>query len=52
MTFESNIDGFDWLAGRAAEAMRARGLALDPATTSNLIELGIDPGGDDGAGQE
>ena len=52
MTFESNIDGFDWLAGRAAEAMRARGLPLDPATTSNLIELGIDPVGDDGAGQE
>ena len=43
MTFESSIEGFDWLAGRAAAAMRARGLALDPATASNLIELGIDP---------
>ena len=43
MTFESSIEGFDWLAGRAAAAMRARGLALDPATVSNLIELGIDP---------
>jgi hypothetical protein len=44
MTFESSIEGFDWLAGRAAAAMRARGLSLDPASTSNLIELGIDPG--------
>ncbi|MEQ8357496.1 MAG: hypothetical protein RH942_18315 [Kiloniellaceae bacterium] len=47
MTFESSIDGFERLAGQAAEAMRARGLALDPATQSNLIELGIDPGGGD-----
>lgn len=44
MTFESSIEDFDWLAGRAAAAMRARGLSLDPASTSNLIELGIDPG--------
>ncbi|MGF1591823.1 MAG: hypothetical protein ACFCUW_01015 [Kiloniellaceae bacterium] len=43
MTFESSIEGFDWLAGRAAAALRERGLALDPATASNLIELGIDP---------
>lgn len=52
MTFESSVDGFDWLAGRAAAAMRARGLALDPATASNLIELGIDPddAGDPGGG--
>ncbi|MGF1631939.1 MAG: hypothetical protein ACFCUT_20875 [Kiloniellaceae bacterium] len=44
MTFESSIEDFDWLAGRAAAAMRARGLELDPATASNLVELGIDPG--------
>ncbi|MGD1877344.1 MAG: hypothetical protein ACFB13_07570 [Kiloniellaceae bacterium] len=43
MTFESSLEGFDWLAGRAAAAMRARGLSLDPATASNLVELGIDP---------
>src|SRR3546814_4201089 len=42
MTFESSIEGFDWLAGRAAAAMRARGLELEPANASNLIELGID----------
>lgn len=55
MTFESSIEGFDWLAGRAAEALRARGLDLDPATATNLIELGIDPtagpGSDCGTGE-
>jgi hypothetical protein len=51
MTFESSIEGFDWLAGRAAAAMRARGLALDPATGSNLIELGIDPAGGESEGE-
>jgi len=30
-------------AGCAAGALKARGLPLDPATASNLIELGIDP---------
>ena len=45
MTFESTIEGFDWLSGRAARALRARGLPLDPASASNLIELGIDPEG-------
>jgi hypothetical protein len=43
MTFESSLEGFDWLAGRAAQALSARGRTLDPASTSNLIELGIDP---------
>lgn len=43
MTFESSLEGFDWLAARAARAMRAGGHELDPATASNLIELGIDP---------
>lgn len=45
MTFESSIEGFDWLAARAAAAMRARGLELDPATAGNLMDLGIDPAG-------
>jgi len=45
MTFESSIEGFDWLAGRAAAAMRDKGLAIDPATASYLIDLGVDPGG-------
>ena len=49
MTFESNIEEFAWLAERAAAAMRARGRALDAATTSNLIDLGVDPEGGDAA---
>jgi len=43
MTFESSVEDFAWLAGRAAAALSANGLSLDPASTSNLIELGIDP---------
>jgi hypothetical protein len=43
MTFESSLEDFGWLAGRAAAALQAQGRALDPATSSNLIELGIDP---------
>jgi hypothetical protein len=43
MTFESSIQDFERLAARAAAALRSRGLALEPATASNLIELGIDP---------
>lgn len=43
MTFESSIEDFERLAARAAAALRAKGLALEPATASNLIELGIDP---------
>jgi len=46
MTFESSIEDFDWLAGRAAQALHAQGRRLDAASASNLIELGIDPGGD------
>lgn len=46
MTFESSIEGFDWLAGRAAQALRAQGRELDTTSASNLIELGVDPGAD------
>lgn len=53
MTFESSLEGFDWLAGRAAAALRSKGLELDPATTGNLIDLGVDPAeGDAGAEPE
>lgn len=52
MTFESSIEGFEWLAARAAAAMRARGLDLDPATAGNLIELGIDPAAPGGSSDE
>jgi hypothetical protein len=50
MTFESSLEGFDWLAGRAAAALRAGGRPLDPATASNLIDLGIDPDDPGGPG--
>lgn len=43
MTFESSIEGFDEMAGQAAAMLQANGHALDATSTSNLIELGIDP---------
>lgn len=40
---DSRIDGFDGIVRRAAEAARARGLALSDATLANLDALGIRP---------
>lgn len=45
ITFESSLDGFKQIAERAAQAGRQNGLEIDPASASNLIELGIDPQG-------
>ena len=42
ITFESNLEDFDKLAEVAARAYRRNGREIDPATASNLIELGID----------
>lgn len=43
ITFESSLEGFAEVAGQAARVCRQRGLDIDPASASNLIELGIDP---------
>jgi hypothetical protein len=42
LAIESHLEGFEVLARHAAEAAAARGLALDPATRSNLAALDID----------
>ncbi|NIA71668.1 hypothetical protein HBA54_24040 [Pelagibius litoralis] len=44
VTFESSLDGFEKLAAAALRSYKERGLEIDPATASNLIELGIDSG--------
>lgn len=44
LSFESSLDGFDYIAWRAAKAMRANGLAPDSTTLSNLSSLGLDVG--------
>lgn len=42
ISIDSTIDGFDSIARRAALAARANDVALNPATVSNLLALGID----------
>jgi len=42
MTLESSIDGFEFIAWRAARAARENGIALDPTTAGNLLDMGID----------
>lgn len=42
MTFESSMDGFSYIAWRAAKAARDNGISLDPTSAGNLLDLGID----------
>ena len=42
LTLESSIEGFEYIAWRAAKAARETGIDLDPASAGNLLELGID----------
>lgn len=41
-TYDSGIEGFDYLAWRAAKAIRENGLSLDPTSAGNLLSLGVD----------
>ncbi len=41
--FDSTLDGFALVAWRAARAARQTGLALDPASAGNLLDIGVDP---------
>ena len=42
VTLESSIEGFEYIAWRAAKAARENGVSLDPTSAGNLLELGID----------
>lgn len=42
MTFESNLEGFDYLVWRTAAAARTNGVSLDPTSAGNMLVLGID----------
>lgn len=46
MTYESSLEGFDYLVWRAARAARETGLGLDPGTAGNMLNLDIDPDGE------
>jgi hypothetical protein len=43
ITVDSNIDGFDAIAARAAHAVVANRLELDEITQTNLAALGLVP---------
>jgi hypothetical protein len=42
LTLESSIEGFEYVAWRAAKAARDFGIGLDPISAGNLLQLGID----------
>ncbi len=42
LTLESSIEGFEYIAWRAAKAARDNGVGLDPTSAGNLLELGVD----------
>ena len=49
VTLESSIDGFEYIVWCAAKAARENGVALDPTSAGNLLELGIDADEDQAA---
>jgi hypothetical protein len=46
LTFESNLDGFTYVAWRAAKAMRENGASIDPTSAGNLLAIGLDADGE------
>ena len=42
LTFESSVEGFEYIAWRAAKAARDNGVSLDPTSAGNLLDIGID----------
>ncbi len=50
MKFESSLEDFEKLAEVSARVSTREGLELDPATASNLIELGVDSAAADTVG--
>ena len=46
LSYESSIDGFNYIAWRAAKAMRENGLSMDPTSAGNLLAMGLDADGE------
>ena len=42
LTYDSGMEGFDYVAWRAAKAIRDNGFSMDPTSASNLSSLGVD----------
>ena len=45
LTYDWSLDGFDYIAWRAAKAMRDNGVSMDPASAGNLLTMGLDADG-------
>ena len=43
---DSAIEGFEYIAWRAAKAARDNGVSVDPASAGNLLALGLDADGE------
>ncbi len=46
LTYDSGLEGFDYVAWRAAKALRENGRAIDPTSAENLLTLGLDADGE------
>lgn len=46
LTLESSLEGFDYVAWRAAKAARENGVSLDPTSAGNLLDIGLDADSD------
>ncbi len=46
LTYDSNLEGFDYVAWRAAKALRENGCSMDAASAGNLLTLGLDADGE------
>jgi hypothetical protein len=42
LTYDSGLEGFDYVTWRAAKALRENGRAMDPTSAGNLLTLGLD----------
>ncbi|MCG8358974.1 MAG: hypothetical protein MI920_25695 [Kiloniellales bacterium] len=46
LTYESSIEGFRFIAWRAAKALRENGASMDPTSAGNLLAIGLDADGE------
>jgi hypothetical protein len=46
LTYDSGLEGFNYIAWRAAKAARDNDLSVDPASAGNLLALGLDADGE------
>ena len=42
LIYDSGMEGFDYVAWRAAKAIRENGFSMDPTSAGNLLSLGVD----------